>query len=154
MNRELYVIKLNGYGKKKLSQKDGDNIVQFGKQFKYYINTYSNANTPQYFTVNSYKGKLLRVLEENNSLKETIDQIEAAKYLNSLKYVDSQKIGIWGWSYGGYMSTACLTKGADYFRLGLAVAPVTNWRYYDNIYTERFMRTPQEIVKDMMITHR
>lgn len=75
---------------------------------------------------------------------ETIDQIEAAKYLASLDYVDEDKIGIFGWSYGGYMSALCMTKGADIFDLGIAVAPVTNWRYYDNVYTERFMRTPQE----------
>lgn len=75
---------------------------------------------------------------------ETIDQIEAARYLGSLNYVDSTRIGIWGWSYGGYMSTLGLTKGADVFSMAIAVAPVTNWRYYDNIYTERFMRTPQE----------
>jgi dipeptidyl-peptidase-4 len=75
---------------------------------------------------------------------ETIDQIEAAKYLGSLDYIDANRIGIFGWSYGGYMSTLCMTKGSDYFSTGIAVAPVTNWRYYDNIYTERFMRTPQE----------
>ncbi|MCD4746629.1 MAG: prolyl oligopeptidase family serine peptidase, partial [Bacteroidales bacterium] len=75
---------------------------------------------------------------------ETIDQIETAKYLGTLNFVDPGRIGIFGWSYGGYMSTLCMTKGADYFSTGIAVAPVTNWRYYDNIYTERFMRTPQE----------
>jgi dipeptidyl-peptidase 4 len=75
---------------------------------------------------------------------ETIDQIDVAKYLSSLPYVDASRIGIWGWSYGGYLSLSCLFKGADYFKLAVAVAPVTNWRYYDNIYTERFMRTPQE----------
>ncbi len=74
---------------------------------------------------------------------ETIDQINAAKYLSSLSYVDSSRIGIWGWSYGGYMSSLCITKGADYFKTAIAVAPVTNWRNYDNIYTERFMQTPQ-----------
>jgi dipeptidyl-peptidase-4 len=75
---------------------------------------------------------------------ETVDQIEAAKYFGKLPYINKDRIGIWGWSYGGYMSTLCLTKGADYFKTAVAVAPVTNWRYYDNIYTERFMRTPQE----------
>ena len=75
---------------------------------------------------------------------ETIDQIEAAKYFAGLDYVDSSRIGIWGWSYGGFLSTLCITKGADHFSTAVAVAPVTNWRYYDNIYTERFMRTPQE----------
>jgi dipeptidyl-peptidase-4 len=75
---------------------------------------------------------------------ETIDQIETAKYLGGLNYVDINRIGIQGWSYGGYMASLCMTKGADYFKAGIAVAPVTNWRYYDNIYTERFMQTPQE----------
>lgn len=75
---------------------------------------------------------------------ETIDQIEAAKYMASLPYVNEEKIAVFGWSYGGYMSTLCLTKGADIFDVAIAVAPVSNWRFYDNIYTERFMRTPQE----------
>ncbi len=74
---------------------------------------------------------------------ETIDQIDAAKYLGTLPYVDENRIGIWGWSYGGYMSSLCITKGADVFKTAIAVAPVTNWRNYDNIYTERFMQTPQ-----------
>lgn len=75
---------------------------------------------------------------------ESDDQIAAAKYLAKQSYVDSARIGIWGWSYGGYMSSICLLKGADVFKCAIAVAPVTNWRYYDNIYTERYMRTPQE----------
>lgn len=75
---------------------------------------------------------------------ETMDMIEAAKYMGSLPYVDASRIGVWGWSFGGYMSSLCITKGADYFKMAIAVAPVTNWRYYDNIYTERFMRKPQD----------
>ena len=75
---------------------------------------------------------------------ETIDQINAAKYFGSLPYIDKNRIGIQGWSYGGYMSSLAITKGADIFSLAIAVAPVTNWRYYDNIYTERYMRTPEE----------
>ncbi|WP_010415886.1 S9 family peptidase [Anaerophaga thermohalophila] len=73
---------------------------------------------------------------------ESDDQIETARYLGSLPYVDASRIGIWGWSFGGYMSSICLSK-SDLFKVGIAVAPVTNWRYYDTIYTERFMRTPQ-----------
>jgi dipeptidyl-peptidase 4 len=75
---------------------------------------------------------------------ETEDQISAAKYLQKQSYVDADRIGIQGWSYGGYMSSLCITKGADIFKMAIAVAPVTNWRYYDSIYTERFMQTPQE----------
>jgi dipeptidyl-peptidase-4 len=75
---------------------------------------------------------------------ETEDFINTAKYLKQLPYVDGSRIGIQGWSYGGFMTSLAMTKGADYFKMGIAVAPVTNWRYYDNIYTERFMRTPQE----------
>lgn len=75
---------------------------------------------------------------------ETADQMAAAKYLATLPFVDANRIGIQGWSYGGYMSSLCLTKGADLFKAAIAVAPVTNWRFYDSIYTERFMRTPQE----------
>ncbi len=75
---------------------------------------------------------------------ETIDQIEAAKYLGFLDYVDASRIAIFGWSYGGYLSSLCLAKGADVFNAAIAVAPVTSWRFYDTIYTERYMRTPQE----------
>ena len=75
---------------------------------------------------------------------ETIDQINAAKYFGSLSYINANRIGIQGWSYGGYMSSLAITKGADVFSLAIAVAPVTNWRYYDNVYTERYMQTPKE----------
>ena len=106
---------------------------------------------------------------------ETEDQIEAAKYLGTLPYIDKTRIGIWGWSYGGYMSSLCIMKGAEYatpshpspkgkelsvqpspfggdgggvgvgiFKMAMAVAPVTNWRYYDNIYTERYMGLPKD----------
>ena len=75
---------------------------------------------------------------------ETLDYIETAKYMGELPYVDKDEIGIFGWSYGGFMSSNALFQGADYFSAAIAVAPVTNWKYYDNIYTERFMRTPQE----------
>ena len=75
---------------------------------------------------------------------ETEDQIYVAKEIGKYDFIDSERIGIFGWSYGGYMSSLCITKGADVFKSAIAVAPVTNWRFYDNIYTERFMRTPQE----------
>jgi dipeptidyl-peptidase-4 len=245
LNRELYSVKIDGSGKKKLSEFDGNNSVKFSKKYNYYVNSFSDAATPPIITVHDGKGKKIRTIKDNHKLKETIneykfsqkefftfqttenielngwmikphdfdsskkypvlmyvyggpgsqtvrnswgsnlwyqylssqglivvsvdnrgtgsrgeefkkmtykqlgkyetiDQIEAAKYLGSLDFVDSERIGIWGWSYGGYMSTSCLAKGADYFSMAIAVAPVTNWRYYDNIYTERFMRTPQE----------
>ncbi len=75
---------------------------------------------------------------------EVIDQIEAGKHLGSLPFIDNNRIGIWGWSYGGYMTSLALTLGADVFKTGIAVAPVTNWRFYDTIYTERYLKTPQQ----------
>lgn len=75
---------------------------------------------------------------------ETEDMIAVAKQVGQWDYVDANRIGVMGWSYGGYMTALCMTKGADVFKMGISVAPVTNWRWYDNIYTERFMRTPQE----------
>ncbi len=247
LNREIFVVNINNLKRVQLSKHIGTNSAQFSSNFKYYINTFSDANTPPIFTVNKANGSQLYVLENNinmvNKLKdygysnktfftfktdddillnawmikplnfdstkrypvlmylyggpgsqtvtnswgwfnlmwfemlaqkgyivvsvdnrgtgargeefkkatylqlgklETIDQINANKYLGTLPYVDKSRIGIFGWSYGGYMSTLCMTKGASYFKTGIAVAPVTNWRYYDNIYTERFMRTPQE----------
>ena len=75
---------------------------------------------------------------------ETIDQIDAAKELAKRPYIDANEIGIWGWSFGGHMSTNCLLKGNDVFKMAIAVAPVTSWRFYDSVYTERFLRTPQE----------
>ncbi len=245
--QELYVIKTDGSGKKKLSQKSGNNSTSFSKGMKYYLNYHSDANTPSYISLHEANGTQIKVLEDNQALKdrlekyelpkkdffqfansegiklnawmikpadfdpnrqypvfmtgyngpgnnvvtdawggstmmwhhllakkgflvvcvetrgtmyrgrefkhatyqqlgklETQDMISAAKHIGGLPYADAQNIGIQGWSYGGYMASLCMTKGADYFKAGIAVAPVTNWRYYDNIYTERFMRTPQK----------
>jgi dipeptidyl-peptidase-4 len=75
---------------------------------------------------------------------ETEDMITLAKYMAKQPYVDASRIGIYGWSYGGFMAANGITKGADVISTAVSVAPVTNWRYYDNVYTERFMRTPQE----------
>lgn len=72
---------------------------------------------------------------------ETEDQIAAARYLGTLPYVNPDRIGIWGWSFGGYLSTSCILKGADVFKMAMAVAPVTNWKWYDTAYTERYMHT-------------
>jgi dipeptidyl-peptidase-4 len=75
---------------------------------------------------------------------EVEDQIDAAKVIGKYNYVDPARIGIWGWSYGGFMSSNCILKGNDVFKMAIAVAPVTNWRFYDSVYTERYMQTPQE----------
>ncbi len=245
LNRDLLTVSLKG-NISMISSKEGSNSASFSSNFDYYINTYTNANTPAYITMNKSNGEEIRVLEDNQALidklqeygyserefltiitedsislnawsilpnnfdkdkkypiliyvyggpgsqtvmntwgggnlwyqmlaqngiacisvdnrgtgargeefkkmtylelgkYETIDQIAAAKYLASLSWIDDEHIGIFGWSYGGFMATLCMTKGADIFDVGVAVAPVTNWKYYDNIYTERFMRTPQE----------
>lgn len=75
---------------------------------------------------------------------ESDDMIAAAKWLAEKPYVDSKKVGIWGWSYGGFMSSLCIMKGNDVFSTAIAVAPVTHYKFYDSIYTERYMRTPRE----------
>ena len=245
INRTLYVQNLITKEKTKLSTELGDNSVKFSQNFKYYMNSYSNANKAPIYTLHTSNGKQIKILEDNSEFfkkmeqynlskkelftiktkdtelnawmikppnfdktkqyplymflyggpgsqqvknsfwsnnywhqmlaqkgyivacvdnrgtggkgaefkkvtykelgkYETIDQINAAKYFGSLTYIDKNRIGIQGWSYGGYMSSLAITKGADIFSLAIAVAPVTNWRYYDNIYTERYMQTPQE----------
>ena len=75
---------------------------------------------------------------------EVEDQIDAAKVIGNYPYVDKTRIGIFGWSYGGFMSSNCIFQGNDTFKMAIAVAPVTSWRYYDSVYTERYMQTPQE----------
>lgn len=75
---------------------------------------------------------------------EVEDQIDAAKVIGAYPYVDASRIGIWGWSYGGFMASNCIFQGSDVFKMAIAVAPVTNWRFYDSVYTERYMQTPQE----------
>jgi dipeptidyl-peptidase 4 len=74
---------------------------------------------------------------------ETMDQVEAARYFSELEYIDPDRIGIWGWSYGGYLSSLALAEGNDVFSLGIAVAPVTHWRYYNTIFSERYLKTPE-----------
>jgi len=85
-----------------------------------------------------------KVIYKQMGKYESDDQIAFAKYLKTLSYVNPDRFGIWGWSFGGYLAALSLFKGEGAFSMAVAVAPVTNWRYYDNIYTERFMRTPQE----------
>lgn len=92
-----------------------------------------------------YKGSDFKKSTYLNLVKyETEDQIAAAKKLSGLSYIDEDRTGIWGWSFGGHMSTNALLKGNEVFEMAIAVAPVTSWRFYDTIYTERFLRTPQE----------
>ena len=130
------------------NQYQGDIIVA-----RVNANAVSNVNNST--NISGYP--TIRYLENGNNISEfkkmtylnlvkyeTIDQISVAKKIRELPYVDSERIGIWGWSFGGHMATNCLLKGNDIFSMGIAVAPVTNWRFYDTIYTERFMRTPQE----------
>lgn len=85
-----------------------------------------------------------RITYKNLGKIEVQDQIAAAKWIGKLPYVDAGRIGIWGWSYGGYMSSNCLMQGADVFKAAISVAPVTNWRFYDSIYTERYQGLPQD----------
>ena len=75
---------------------------------------------------------------------ETIDQIDTAKKLGNLSYINEKSIGIWGWSYGGFIASNCILKGSDVFSTAIAIAPVTSWRFYDTIYTERYMQTPKD----------
>ncbi|PWI30853.1 S9 family peptidase [Flavobacteriaceae bacterium LYZ1037] len=92
-----------------------------------------------------YKGADFKKMTQNELGKyEVEDQIDAAKQLGQLPYIDASRIGIWGWSYGGFMSSNALFKGNDVFKMAIAVAPVTSWRFYDTVYTERYMTTPQE----------
>ncbi|MDD7886548.1 S9 family peptidase [Flavivirga sp. 57AJ16] len=91
------------------------------------------------------KGAAFKKVTQNELGKyEVEDQIAAAKQLGERPYIDASRIGIWGWSYGGFMSSSCLFKGNDVFKMAIAVAPVSSWRFYDTIYTERYMTTPQE----------
>jgi dipeptidyl-peptidase 4 len=92
-----------------------------------------------------FKGAAFKKITQKELGKyEVEDQIDAAIVIGNYPYVDKSRIGIFGWSYGGFMSSNCLFKGADVFKMAIAVAPVTNWRFYDSIYTERYMQTPQE----------
>ncbi|MFV8327609.1 S9 family peptidase [Flavobacterium sp. ZS1P14] len=92
-----------------------------------------------------YKGAdFKKVTQKELGKYEVEDQIGAAKVIGNYSFVDKSRIGIWGWSFGGFMASNCILKGNDVFTMAIAVAPVTNWRFYDSIYTERYMQTPQE----------
>ncbi|MDR0429719.1 MAG: S9 family peptidase [Tannerellaceae bacterium] len=244
LHRAVYMI--DGKGKKsKLSMAEGTNNAVFSNNFVYYVNNYSNVNTPAVITVNETKsGKILRVLQDNARLKEQLatyayspkefikintasgyelnawmvkpvhfdpnkkypvlmvqysgpnsqqvldrygfdwehylaskgmivvsvdgrgtgargetfrkctyqkmgliesrDQAQAARELGKLPYIDKDRIAIWGWSFGGYTTLMAMSTGDGAFKAGIAVAPPTDWKYYDTVYTERFMRTPKE----------
>lgn len=239
------IYKIDRKGKKtKLSSQTGTNDAQFSTDMKYFMNRYSNVDTPTVITLNDNTGKALTTLVDNTALKQKIsgiampkkeffsfqtqdgtklngwmikptdfsaskkypvlmyqysgpgsqevldkfkvswetymasqgfivvcvdgrgtggrgadfakgtylnlgikeakDQVATAQYLGSLPYVDKNRIGIWGWSYGGYMTIMSMSEGTPVFKAGAAVAPVTDWKYYDTVYGERFMRTPNE----------
>jgi dipeptidyl-peptidase-4 len=92
-----------------------------------------------------FKGsEFKKVTQKQLGKYEVEDQIDAAIVLGNYPFVDKTRIGIFGWSFGGFMASNCLFKGNEVFKMAIAVAPVTNWRFYDSIYTERYMQTPQE----------
>ncbi|WP_281230936.1 S9 family peptidase [Flavobacterium gelatinilyticum] len=92
-----------------------------------------------------YKGAdFKKVTQKELGKYEVEDQIDAAKVISAYPYVDASRIGVFGWSYGGFMASNCIFQGNDVFKMAIAVAPVTNWRFYDSVYTERYMQTPQE----------
>ena len=247
INRDLYSIKLDGKSKLRLSPFNGTTDAEFSAGLKFYVSTFSDANTPAVYELHSFDGKLIKILENNTELKklmtdyklskkefftfknadtielngwmmkprnfdstkkypvymfayngpgsnkcnnaweksefwwhsllnqegyivvcvdgrgtlgrgrkfkhstymqlgnlEVQDQIQANVFVGNLPYVDKKRIGFMGWSYGGYMAALLISKGADYFKAAIAVAPVTNWKFYDNIYTERFLRKPAD----------
>jgi len=248
INRDVYAIKLNGSGKKRLTAQTGTNNATFSPNFQYFINSFSSAKNATKYTLNDSKtGNAIKTIVSNEALEtklaaynlptkeffelttekghklntwmlkpkdfdpskkypvfmfqysgpgsqqvdnawnstddywfsmltqqgyivacvdgrgtgfkgadfkkctqkelgkyEVIDQIDAAKVIGNYSYVDKSRIGIFGWSYGGFMASNCIFQGAEVFKTAIAVAPVTSWRNYDSIYTERYMQTPQE----------
>ena len=249
LNKDFCSVHLDGKGFTLNDIREGRHSVSFNADFTYYVDSYSDINTPPFSAIYDSHGKLIRVLSDNNKLKQTLsnyalgttefmkvvnrngdtlngliikpkdfdsnkkypvlfnnyggpgsqtvyngwgstnmwqqmltqkgyiivsidntgtgfrgeafkkktylqmgkyeieDQIDAAKYFATLPYVDGNRIGHWGWSFGGFMSCLAITKGADIFKTAIAVAPVTDWQYYDDIYTERYMRTQKENAK-------
>ncbi len=246
IHKGVYKIGIHGKNKVALSSETGYNSAQFTPGMNYFVLDRSDASTPNTYELKAENGKILAVLEENQTLKDKLktynlttkefvefngpggkligwmmkpvdfdskkqypvyiniyggpghntvlnqwgsndymyhqlltqkgyivvsvdprgtqyrgaahkkatylnmgkleleDFIATANELGKLPYIDKNRIGIQGWSYGGFMTSLAMTKGAPTFKMGIAVAPVTNWKYYDNIYTERFMRTPKE----------
>ncbi|CAL67919.1 S9 family peptidase [Christiangramia forsetii] len=247
VNRDVYSVKPNGKNKKRLTERTGMNSASFSADYTYFINSFTNVETPHVYTLHRTKdGKQVREILNNSELLkknepygfspkelstiningndlnmwtikpsdfdenkeypllmfqysgpgsqsvsnsyfssndywyqlladkgyiivcidgrgtgfkgaefkkvtyqelgkyEVEDQISAAQKLGERSYIDKDRIGIWGWSYGGFMSSNAILKGNDTFSMAIAVAPVTSWRFYDTVYTERYMRTPQE----------
>ena len=247
LNKELYSIDFKGKKKKRLSDMPGWYSASFSANSKYYISTFTDANTPPIYTLHQNNGKLLKTLEDNADLRERMreygvgnkqfgtltttlgsdlnyyiilppdfdstkkyplffyvyggpgnqqvtnsygysdyywfhmlaqngyvvacfdgrgtggrgahfkkmtyknlgkmeceDACEAARWFAKKSWIDESRIGIFGWSFGGYLSTLSILKGHDVFKSAIAVAPVITWRYYDNIYTERFLQRPQD----------
>jgi dipeptidyl-peptidase 4 len=247
INRDVYSVSNSGKNKVRLTHQVGNNSASFSSDYTYFINTFSNTDTPYEFTLNeALTGNKVREIKNNSVLKEKLDnyklspkefstihinghdlnmytikplnfdpnkkypllmyqysgpgsqqvanrwngsndywhqmlaqqgyiiacvdgrgtglkgrdfkkmtqkelgkyevedQISVAQEFGKLPYIDASRIGIWGWSYGGFMSSNCLFQGADTFAMAIAVAPVSSWRFYDTIYTERYMQTPQE----------
>jgi len=248
LEKQLYSINLDGTNKLKHTKESGTHTITFSPNFLYYVDHYSNINTPPSATLReTSKNKVVTILGDNNILKEKLteidvstieffnfktsmdtsingwilkpknfdaskkypvlvtiyggpgaqevvngwrgtnyfwfqlladkgyivlsvdgrgtggrgtnfkkctqynlgkyesdDLIETAIYLKKQPYIDGDRIGIFGWSFGGYLSSLAITKGSDYFKSAIAVAPVTNWKYYDNIYTERYMGLPED----------
>ena len=240
----VYSVDINGKNRRKLSTQNGTNRPQFSKNYKYFLNFFSNAQTPRIVTVCDNTGKVIRTVLDNNALAERLQQYGGVnkrffewrnpngdrlnaymvlppdfdstkkypvlvvgyngpnynyvndefefdwhnllaqkgvivastdtrgtgrkgeqfrkctygqlgnletqdladfnKYLASQTYIDGSRIGIWGWSYGGFMTLSVLTRAPGLYKLGVAIAPVTDWEYYDNIYTERYMGLPQQ----------
>ena len=244
LRRDLYTVRCNGKGKKRLTGGDGYYAIAPSRGMKYYISTFSNATTPNRVEVCTADGRTVRTLRTSEALRaeleatqrpakefltittergdvlnawmlrprdfdparkypvlltqysgpgsqqvadrwsldwenalcdagyiilctdgrgtglrgeafkkctyrnlgalEVEDQLSAARYAASLPYVDEARIGIYGWSFGGFMALSCALKGEGLFRMAIAVAPVTSWRYYDTIYTEVYNGLPQE----------
>ncbi len=137
----LFMIQYSGPGSQKVANtwnSSNDYWFQYLAQKGYIVACVDGRGT-------GFKGAKFKKVTQNNLGKyEVEDQIAAAKQLGALPYIDNNRIGIWGWSYGGFMSANCLFKGADTFKMGIAVAPVSSWRFYDTIYTERYLGTPQD----------
>lgn len=249
-DRQVYVTHKNGKTVR-LTDRDGWNTAFFSGDFQYFVNTWSDYNTPYVFTTRTREGKLINTIEDNKAVKQLVsdygfckrepfsfttsegvvlngwmvkpkdfdankkypvimhqysgpgsqqvtnswsagsmgqggafdsylaqegfivvsvdgrgtggrgsefekctylnlgnleskDQVETALYVGTLPYVDKDRIGIWGWSYGGFNTLMSMSEGRGVFRAGVAIAPPTNWKYYDSVYTERYMRTPKE----------